>query len=101
MSGDAGCAHTHPLLMNLPVRCFRRLLVLLMLPATLAVAAPFTPSADTQVLESLPTRASDPRAREMRELGFVDIEIAPLPTENDRPAPEFETRIVARRAASR
>ncbi len=30
-----------------------------------AAAAPFTPSSDAQVLERLPARASDPRAREM------------------------------------
>jgi tetratricopeptide (TPR) repeat protein len=42
-------------------------LILLCLPATQAGAAPFTPSSDDQVLERLPARAADPRARELRE----------------------------------
>jgi tetratricopeptide (TPR) repeat protein len=32
-----------------------------------ALAAPYTPASDAQVLERLPTRAADPRSREMRE----------------------------------
>jgi hypothetical protein len=39
----------------------------LALPAP-ATAAPFTPSADQQVLERLPARATDPRLREMADL---------------------------------
>ena len=50
------------------MRRFIPILCALLLPATVAVAAPFTPSADTQVLERLPARASDPRARQMREM---------------------------------
>jgi len=38
------------------------------LAAAAALAAPFVPTADTQVLERLPARASDPRAQEMQAL---------------------------------
>jgi tetratricopeptide (TPR) repeat protein len=43
-------------------------LIVLWLPPTWACAAPFTPTSDEQVLERLPGRAADPRARELREL---------------------------------
>ena len=43
-------------------------LIVLWLPPTWACAAPFTPASDEQVLERLPGRAADPRARELREL---------------------------------
>jgi tetratricopeptide (TPR) repeat protein len=43
------------------------LIVSWLLP-TWACAAPFTPTSDEQVLERLPGRAADPRARELREL---------------------------------
>jgi hypothetical protein len=45
-----------------------RFLFLLLLAPALAVAAPFTPSSDQQVLERLPARAADPRMRELVEL---------------------------------
>ena len=38
------------------------------LAAAAALAAPFVPTADTQVLERLPARASDPRAQELQAL---------------------------------
>ncbi len=44
-----------------------RPLALLLLAGT-ALAAPYKPGADAQVLERLPTRAADPAARELREL---------------------------------
>ena len=43
-------------------------LILLLIPAATAFAAPFVPSADDQVLERLPARATDPRARELLQL---------------------------------
>jgi tetratricopeptide (TPR) repeat protein len=43
-------------------------LVLLALLATELAAAPFTPTSDDQVLERLPLRAADPRARELAAL---------------------------------
>jgi Tfp pilus assembly protein PilF len=43
------------------------MLATLLLPVPPAAAAPFTPASDDQVLERLPARAADPRAREMRE----------------------------------
>ena len=48
----------------------RRLLpaLLLALVVRAASAAPFLPASDTQVLERLPARASDPRARELQAL---------------------------------
>jgi len=42
--------------------------ILLLSLHTQAQAAPYTPSADTQVLERVPARASDPAAREMQAL---------------------------------
>ena len=42
--------------------------LLLALAVCTAGAAPFLPSSDTQVLERLPARASDPRARELQAL---------------------------------
>ncbi len=39
-----------------------------LLPARVASAAPFIPAADTQVLERLPARATDPQARELQAL---------------------------------
>jgi hypothetical protein len=42
--------------------------VLLVLLATELAAAPFTPTSDDQVLERLPLRAADPRARELAAL---------------------------------
>jgi hypothetical protein len=40
----------------------------LLLPLVAARAAPFTPSSDAQVLATVPARATDPRARELRAL---------------------------------
>jgi Tfp pilus assembly protein PilF len=42
--------------------------LLLAMAAVAAGAAPFLPTADTQVLERLPARASDPRAQELQAL---------------------------------
>ncbi len=47
--------------------CRLSVLLPLALPA-LATAAPFTPTSDQQVLERLPSRATDPRLREMVDL---------------------------------
>jgi len=44
------------------------LLLLLLLPAIDAGAAPFIPQSDQQVLETLTARAAEPRMRELREL---------------------------------
>jgi len=44
------------------------LLLLLLVPAIDAVAAPFIPQSDQQVLETLTARAAEPRMRELREL---------------------------------
>lgn len=44
------------------------LLLLLLLPAVDAGAAPFVPQSDQQVLETLTARATEPRMRELREL---------------------------------
>jgi hypothetical protein len=53
----------------LPVpRILPALFVAALLLGPVAQAAPFTPSADQQVLERLPARAADPRQRELREL---------------------------------
>jgi Tfp pilus assembly protein PilF len=41
---------------------------LLLLAATATFAAPFTPTSDQQVLETLPARATDPRLREVSDL---------------------------------
>ena len=49
------------------LRCWLLWLVAL-LPLGAAQAAPFTPSADDQVLETVPARSSDPGAREMQAL---------------------------------
>lgn len=49
----------------------RRLLLLPLFPlvaSSVAVAAPFTPSSDQEVLEVLPARAADPRMQALREL---------------------------------
>ena len=43
-------------------------LLLLLLPITAAWAAPYVPTSDAQVLERLPARATDPRARELLQL---------------------------------
>jgi tetratricopeptide (TPR) repeat protein len=45
----------------------RILACLLCWQAAAVLAAPFTPSADQQVLERLPTRAADPRSAELRQ----------------------------------
>ncbi len=51
---------------NRPLRLCRALLIV---AATApAWAAPFTPTADSQVLERVPARASDPAARELQAL---------------------------------
>ena len=42
--------------------------LLLLLAASAAMAAPFVPASDSQVLERLPARASDPRAQELQAL---------------------------------
>lgn len=44
------------------------LLTLLLCAAAAAWSAPFTPRSDAEVLETLPARATDPRARERNEL---------------------------------
>lgn len=49
------------------VRCRLPFVLLLCLP-TLLAAAPFTPTDDARVLETVPARASDPRARELDDL---------------------------------
>jgi cytochrome c-type biogenesis protein CcmH/NrfG len=46
----------------------RFILPCLLAAAAAAQAAPFVPSSDSQVLERLPERAADPRARELRAL---------------------------------
>lgn len=46
----------------------RHTLLLLALPAGAAWSAPYLPASDADLLETLSTRAADPRAREMREL---------------------------------
>ncbi len=50
------------------VRIHLCVLALLALAGAVAEAAPFLPSADSQVLATVPARASDPRAREMLAL---------------------------------
>lgn len=56
------CVHS-----RVPVnpRCLAAALLVL---AAAATAAPFVPASDAEVLERLPERAADPRARELREL---------------------------------
>jgi len=47
---------------------FRTVLLLALLPLATAWAAPFVPSSDAEVLETLPLRIDSPGARELREL---------------------------------
>jgi hypothetical protein len=47
---------------------FLRLALILLLPAYAATAAPYRPSADSQVLERLPVRAADPRMQALNAL---------------------------------
>lgn len=58
------------------VSCF--FLGLLLTLSALAAAAPFKPQSDTEVLEVLPARATDPRMRELRRLR---AELAARPTD--------------------
>jgi len=51
-----------------PVSACLKTLILLLIPASTALAAPFVPASDAQVLERLPARATDPRARELLQL---------------------------------
>ncbi len=51
----------------MPLHC-RLATLLALFFASAAGAAPFTPTSDSQVLETLPARATDPRMREMHEM---------------------------------
>jgi len=70
VQGNDTVSHSNPAaaVTHAAVHPLALILIILLLPTPWAGAAPFTPTADDQVLERLPTRAADPRAREMREL---------------------------------
>ena len=55
--------------MRIPLKLFPHLsLIFLVFQSSVAASAPYTPASDSQVLELLPFKASDPTTRELRRL---------------------------------
>lgn len=55
--------------MRIPLKLFTHLsLIFLVFHSSVATSAPYTPASDSQVLELLPFKASDPTTRELRRL---------------------------------
>ena len=63
--------------MRLPLNLSLTLLVFLILPSQSLYSAPYTPAADSEILEHLPFKASDPTTRELRRMR-EDLSANPL-----------------------